>query len=237
MSPNMKLNMKSNMKKAFCLALTVFVLVGCQQKKNKKQSLRQGRGLRGSTMVNNGANSASASALQCGSYNPGKAWGEITSYQGDQQFYQEVQLLTNPVLRTLPFDDQLGMVSGQSGQYTGVRFWGSVRIANGMVDPNASEIRLEIYDDRACQPKADGTIRSVVPVHIGANQPGFLGVEGYVAGQAKLTFLDNYGAIILDGQIINGYYSGTVSYTTTDTGGQARILGRFQIPAQGFFTY
>ena len=171
---------------------------------------------------------------------PGKFWGEVTSYQGDQAFYQEVQLLTSPVLSQLPADDQLGYVSGMSGQPTGVRFWGTANImnayGNGTIDPNTAEIRLEIYDDRACQMKADGTIRPVIPIHIGAGQPGFVGVEGFVnGGSARISFVDNYGAIILEGQISGAYFSGTVSYTTAMTGGQARILGRFQIPAQGFF--
>jgi hypothetical protein len=228
----------SSMKKAICLAVAVLVMAGCQQKKNRKQSLRAGRGLRGSTMVNTGPTSAAQSAAQCGSYSvQGKFWGEITSYQGDQAFLQELQMLTAPVLSQLPADDQLGYVSGQSGQYTGVRFWGNVGVINGMINPSTAEIRIEIFDDRACQLKADGTVRPVIPIHIGAGQPGFAGVEGYVnGGMARITFMDNYGAIILDGQIGNNYYSGNVSYTTATTGGQARILGRFQIPVQGFFS-
>jgi|GEM_PF-6348754 len=231
----------SSVKKAICLALAVVVLAGCQQKKNQKQSLRTGRGLRGSTMVNTGPNSSAVSSATCGSYSvAGKMWGEVTSYQGDQAFLQELKILTNPVLSTLSAEDQLGYVSGQSGQYTGVRFWGNAVVmsayGNGTIDPNTAEIRLEIFDDRACQLKSDGTVRPIVPIHIGAGQPGFVSAEGYVnGGQARLTFVDNYGAIVLDGQISNNIYSGTVSYTTAETGGQARILGRFQIPVQGFF--
>lgn len=226
----------SPLKKAFCLMLTIALVAGCQQKKNKKTSLRTGRGLRGSTMVNT-AGQINASNASCGSYSvPGKVWGEVTSYQGDQAFYQELQLLTSPVLRTLPIEDQLGFVSGQSGQFTGVRFWGNVSAPYGQINPATAEIRIEIYDDKACQLKTDGTVRPVIPIHIGASQPGFTGAEGYVnGGIARLTFADTYGVIILDGQISNGIYSGTLQYTTLDTGGQARILGRFQIPVQGFF--
>src|SRR3989344_7258459 len=84
-------------KKAFCLLVAVAVVAGCQQKKNKKQSLRNGRGLRGSTQVNTGPGSAQAANLQCGSYTvAGKQWGEVTSTQGEPAFYQEVLMLTNP---------------------------------------------------------------------------------------------------------------------------------------------
>ncbi len=226
----------SSFKKLVCLTLSLVILAGCEQKKNPKQSIRTGRGLRGSTMVNTGAVAANAAA--CGSYQmQGKYWGEVTSYQGDQAFYQAVLALTAPVLSQLPADDQLGYVSGQSGQNTGVRFWGTV-VANsmGQIDPTNSEIRLEIFDDRACMTKADGTIRPVVPIHIGANQPGFAGADGFVSGgNVRINFVDNYGSITLEGQISGAYFSGIISYSTAATGGQSSILGRFQIPAQGFF--
>jgi hypothetical protein len=232
----------SSIKKVSCLFLALLFLAGCQQEQKKRQDLRVARGLRGSTMINPGQNAASAVA-QCGSYSvPGKVWGEVTSYQGDQAFLQEVQILTSPVLSTLPADDQLGFVSGQSGQRTGVRFWGNATVmnayGNGAIDPNSAEIRMEIFDSQACQLKADGTIRPVIPIHIGAGQPGFAGFEGYVnGGMARLTFSDNYGVLILDGQISGSFYTGLVQYTTAGTGGQARILGRFQIPVQGFFSF
>jgi len=232
----------SPMKKVFCLLLAVVLLAACQQEKKKRQNLRVARGLRGSTMINPNQGAAAALA-NCGSYSvPGKLWGEVTSYQGDQAFLQELQILTSPVLSTLPADDQLGYVSGQSGQMTGVRFWGNASVmnayGNGAIDPNTAEIRLEIFDSQACQLKADGSVCPVIPIHIGAGQPGFAGFEGYVnGGLARLTFSDNYGVIILDGQISGSVYTGTVQYTTAGTGGQARILGRFQIPVQGFFSF
>lgn len=226
----------SPLKKTFCLALTLIILVGCQQKQNKKQSLRSGRGLRGSTQVDKN------SAQSCGTYKvEGKSWGEVVAMQNQQIFQQEVQMLTNPVLMTLPLEDQLGMVSGQSGQFTGVRFWGhAMTVAGGQyaaIDPGTAQIRIEIYDDKACQLRSDGTVRPVIPIHIGAGLPGFISAEGSVSGaRARLTFVDIYGSIVMDGQISNSYWTGTLSYTTQQTGPQARILGRFTVPYCGFFT-
>lgn len=230
-------------KNAMALMFAIVLVAGCQQKKNKKQSLREGRGQRGSTEMNTGPGSKQQSSMQCGSYYvQGKAWGEVTGHQGEQYFYQQVRTLTNPVLMSLPPEDQLGMVSGQSGQPTGVRFWGHAQILNGggqgQIDPNSAEIRVEIFDDRACQVKPDGSVRPVIPIHIGASQPDFVSTSGYVQGaNARITFQDIYGAIILDGQISSGVYSGYMSYTTYETGAQPRILGHFRVPVNGFFSF
>ena len=226
----------SPIKKAVCLMFATVIVAGCQQKNDKKQPLRTGRGLRGSTLVN--ATNAASAASQCGAYIPaGKVYGEVTSIQGDQMFQQEVRLLTDPTLASLPADDQLGYVSGASGQYTGVRFWGSVGVLpGGQINTANSEIRVEIYDDRACQPKADGTLRSVIPVHIGAGQPGSIATTGMVqGGMARIIFADNIGQIVLEGQVSNGYFTGNMYYTTPATGGQFRTLGRFSIMSQNFF--
>lgn len=221
------------------LCLIVSVAVGCQQKRNKKQSLRTGRGGRG--MVTNPTLTNATTNSQCGSYYvAGKQWGEVTGMQGDQAFWQEVYNLTAPVLSGLPADDQLGYVSAASGQPTGVRFWGHAQTAygngQGPIDMNTAEIRIEIFDDRACQPKGDGSMRPMIPVHIGRSQPDFVRAEGNVnGGQVNLLFEDKYGMITLQGQIMNGYFSGDMSYSTAQTGGQLRLLGRFTVPTCGFF--
>ncbi len=236
----------SPLKSVFCFLLTITILAGCQPKKNPKQRL--GRGGRGyfNSAYNSNPSIMNAGANQCGSYIPAganmtnKMWGEVTSTYGDQQFMQELYLLTAPVLSSLPAEDQLGQVSGQSGQYTGVRFWGNARTyypgMNGQIDISSLQVRIEIYDDKACQPKSDGTVRPMIPIDIGPSQPGFVRGQGAVSnGQANIYVEDIYGAISLQGVINGQYFTGTMSYSTPQTGGQLRQLGTFNVPTCGFF--
>lgn len=216
------------------LLVIVLACVACQQKKNKKQSLRSGRNARGFNNSNFQANpSALNGAGQCGSMQgpSNKTWGDVTPYQGD--FQQEVQILTNPTMAGASAEDLLGSVRS-------VYFWGNATIpcsGYGPMNPATAQIRLEIFDDKACQVKSDGTVRPMIPIHIGPQQPGFVSAEGFVnGGQARLTYTDTYGSIVLEGTISNGRYSGNMLYTTYETGGQPRVLGRFDVLQSGFFS-
>jgi hypothetical protein len=225
------------------MMLFVVIATGCQQKNAKKASLRSGRNSRGdfnSPLEPNRPSGTVTSAGQCGSYSvQGKQWGEVTSQAGDQAFMQEINFLMSPVLKQLPQEDQLGYVSSQSNAATGVRFWGHAQSANssgqGAIDPNSAEIRIEIFDDRACQTRSDGTQRPIIPIHISRRQPDFVRAEGTINGsQVSLYFEDKYGAIMLQGSFSGQYYTGTMSYTVTGYSG-SRTLGRFTVPICGFF--
>lgn len=224
--------------------LLILVATGCQQKNAKKTSLRSGRNARGDANSpiepNRPTGAPTSAAGACGSYSvAGKQWGEVTSTAGDQSFKQEIEFLMSPVLKQLPAEDQLGYVSSQSNQSTGVRFWGHAQSANssgqGAVDPRTAEIRIEIFDDRACQMRSDGTQRPMIPIHISSKQPDFRRMEGMINGNnVNLYFEDKFGAIIMQGTFSGQYYTGTMSYTLTGYSG-SRTLGRFTVPVCGFF--
>jgi hypothetical protein len=231
----------------FILTTLLAAAVACQQKNPKRTSIRSGRNSRGdvnSPLEPSGPKTTSG-VNACGSYSvPGKVWGDVTSTAGDQAFMQEINYMMSGVFSQLPQEDQLGYVSSQANQSTGVRFWGNVQSANasgqGAIDVKTAEIRIEIFDDRACQTRSDGTQRPMIPIHISANQPGVKKIEGYITGtpnnggSANLYFEDAYGAIILQGTFSGQYYTGTMSYTLAGYSG-SRTLGRFTVKTCNFF--
>lgn len=203
------------------LALSL-TLVACQNGVNREERSRIGRNKRG---VPANANTSGTVGTQ---------WGSITG-SGDSAFQQELYVFTAPMLTNVGPDDQLGYVSSQASGGTGVMFWGAARMlgagtGNGQLDPNSARIHIEIYDDRA----ASG--RSPVVVHIGPDQEGFLSAQGSMQnGQISLVFTDTSGSVIVQGALQGQYFAGQIGYTNTLTGGQARVLGQFQVPACGFF--
>src|SRR6185312_7017767 len=133
----------------------------------------------------------------------GKAWGSVTSQSGDQAFWQELYLLTYPALNNQSADEQLGYVSSQDGQATGVRFWGNAMVSQDgtSIDSNSLMIRLEIYDDRTGTVRSDGTTRPDVPIQISPDQPTYVSSGGTLGagGQTQIYFQDQFGTIILQG--------------------------------------
>lgn len=229
------------------LSTLVAAAVGCQQKNPKRTSIRSGRNLRGdaNSPLEPNRVTTTTGTNSCGSYKvPGKTWGEVTSTAGDQAFMQEIWYLMNPVLSQLPAEDQLGYVSSQSNQATGVRFWGNVQTANssgqGAIDTRTAAIRIEIFDDRACQTRSDGTQRPMIPIYITASTPGVKRIEGQIVGNpntggsASLLFEDTYGAIILQGTFSGQDFTGTMSYTLSGYTG-SRTLGQFRVKICSFF--
>lgn len=229
--------------------VAVVTVVGCQQKKNQRRvGLGVGRNLRGANNLayqNDPGYKGPNNSNQCGSYTvPGKTWGQVTAVSSEEAFWNELYRLTLPALRTYAEEDKLGYVSGRGNQTTGVRFWGHAQTTGGngvgAVDPNSAELRIEIYDDKTCQPKADGTARPMIPIHINSKLPGFVRAGGSINSQngyARLEFEDTVGSIIMDGYISGNYYQGTMSYTLRELGGNANVitLGRFDVMACNFF--
>jgi hypothetical protein len=222
-------------------AALALVATGCQQKKAHRVSLREGRGLRGGVgqSPTGGGAGGTSTGNQCGTYKvPGKSWGGVYSQQGDQAFYNEIYYLMYPVLSQLPDEDQLGYVSSRLNDSTGVRFWGNAEAASGNVgalNGSTARIRIEIYDDRACMTKADGSVRSMFPIDIAASQEDFVSATGSITTYgANLTFTDSYGSIIMSGTFSGSDFVGTMSYTVNGFAGM-RKLGQFTVPRCQFF--
>ncbi len=218
-------------RRLFILTLLVSVLAGtgCQPKKGRTQRQRIGRAVRGPVSYDQFGmprpfQSSSAAT----------AWGEVTSDSGDQNFQNELYFFALPSLANMPSEEQLGYVSGQSSQQTGVAFWGEVRgiFSQGQVDGARSRLHIEVYDDRYGVTRADGSTREQLVVHIGADQQGF--VRAYGNMQQGITFEDVYGSVTLRGSIQGQYFVGEIYYANQYSGGSRR-LGRFSVPAQGFF--
>ncbi|NJL25987.1 MAG: hypothetical protein HC902_13020 [Calothrix sp. SM1_5_4] len=207
--------------------------MGCQPNNNRKNR-KIGRTARGQVAYVNGIPSPLSSNRA------GTKWGEVTGLSGDQAFRDELYYFTAPMMQGASAEDQLGYVSSQSAQRTGVAFWGeaSIRGSGGMgqLEGSTARLHIEIYDDKYGQKRPDGSTIEQVSIHIGYDQEGFVGAQGTVQnGQANLTFTDSYGSIVLQGQVVGQTFAGTMYYSNDTTSGQMRALGRFSVEACGFF--
>lgn len=221
------------------LLLLAFTL-GCQPARDDKSKIARGRLARGT--VGSNMSAPRSGTTGAGVNDPGynKLWGEVTSQAGDQAFDQELYLMDYAALSTLSPDDQLGYVSSQSGQTTGVRFWGNAQTANGSgvgaFDRNSMILRLEIYDSHTGEVRSDGSVRSNIPIQISADQPTFVDAGGTVQnGQVYMYFTDLYGSIYISGTMNGQTFSGVIGYASSGTGNQSRQLGQFSVATCGFF--
>lgn len=211
------------------ILLSLVAGLGCQEKKSRNNRARIGRTSRGPVAYDQ---FNMPRPLQ--STNGSTLWGEITADAGEQAFQSEAYYFALPSLYNSSAEEQLGYVSGQSGQQTGIAFWGEVQglFSGGQVNGSRSRIHIEVYDDRYGSARSDGSMREQLVVHIGYDQQGF--VRAYGSLQQGLVFEDSHGAVILRGTIQGQYYAGQIYYSNQYTGGPRR-LGRFAVPAQGFF--
>jgi len=222
-------------RKLWLIGLVIFaVTTGCQPPKKKSTAIGRGRG-----RFSSGNLSAPGTTTSMGT-DAGKLWGEVTSSNGDQAFDQELYYFTMPSLMNLGPDDQLGYVSAQSNQNTGVRFYGNAVTSGGSsaqrpFNRATMKIHIEVYDDRTGQQRADGSVRPPVVVEISpANTDTFVDAGGSLNNnQATLYWRDTYGSVYMQGQINGQYFQGSMSYS--DSSGQQRTLGDFVVPTCGFF--
>lgn len=225
-------------RKVWILAFVIFAaaLTGCQPAPSRKNQLRIGRNARGPVNYVNGH----ATSFQSGNYST--QWGQITGNSGDQAFDDQLYYFAMPSLGGADASQQLGFVSATPNQSTYVAFWGEASVyggggglggysGSGTLDGSRARIHIEIWDDKAVSMGVDPVV-----VHIGYDYPGFVGASGSVnGGHATLTFTDGYGSVALDGNLSGQYYSGTIYFMNSATGGQYYPLGNFQVPACGFF--
>ena len=223
-----------NQPKLLAIMLIGVLLVGCQPPNKEKQSYRIGRSARGDVAGGNGT-PYQGSPGSGGKYAPpaGKLYGEITRGSNSQNGFQDaLQSLLAPQQVTA------GFVSGDSGQSTGIRFWGIADTSTGApingnssftIKKSTARIRIEIYDEFAYQ-------MGEIPIDISALTSGsdFLYGGGYVQGSyAQVAFQDTMGWIILDGSLNQTTYTGNVWFGPGE--GQMQYLGQFRVPTCGFF--
>lgn len=226
-----------NLVGSIVLGSLVFGLAACA-KKDKRQRISVGRDARGPSEVNQrGATDQNGQPIKFDPVN-GTSWGEITG--SPQNLFEEaVRYLVSASIDP----KELGSVSGQSGQNTGVRFWGVVETESSFTQGpsrqairlNTAELRITIWDSFAGQTDSAGNVIPEYPIHFhGA-------AEGYVDGtRAVLTFSDSLGKIILDGTISKDYFQGAIRFDNVQywdgrTPGAEGTIGSFKVPTCGFF--
>lgn len=232
-------------------------LSGCGKKKNS-ESIRSGRCARGgcATDTNNGGgdtqnpgtNQNPAETISGGTQST--LWGQIHKGSYSQtQFYDGVKGFVSANINSYGEPSELGHVSGDIDQNTGVWFWGDVRTQSGYFNPNGSqsaqldlttaELRIVVWDSYAGQTDSAGQVITEYPVHIrGATR-------GWVSGnQVTVRFEDSYGWVELVGEYDANYYSGYVQYsnntfwdggTRDGVSGARGVMGYFYVPTCGFF--
>jgi hypothetical protein len=225
------------------LVMSALFLVSCNTTKENKAH-RIGRNARGNTSgyyQGTPGYGQSGSGTGTNNYNPtyGKSWGEITRGNSSQQAFQSAVTALLAPQQVTP-----GYVSGDSGQSTGIRFWGNAESSQGPINVSSNQnytigktnarIRLVIYDEWTGQTNSAGQVIPEIPIDIGASTSGFVTAGGYIQGNyAQVAYEDGYGWVILDGYFNSSYYSGTV-WTGTGNGNMTS-LGQFNIPTCGFF--
>ncbi len=172
--------------------------VGCGSK-DKRQEIRHGRTDRA------GPPDSTAALPPSSDQQPGTGLVGIVIGSPQEAFTQAVRAL---VSSTLP-PDQLGFVSGQANQDTGIVFAGFIELEGGplsqasgqqrAVVTGQSNLKISIWDSFAGQTYQDerGQTQYIPEYAIGFSSAQ----SGSVSGRnARITFADQYGSITLVGQ-------------------------------------
>jgi len=173
-------------------------------------------------------------------------WGQILrpSNWSQAQFQGQVQQFLSNLTEPDGSALALGEVSGDAGQPTGIRFWGSVG-TNGAFHANGgnslsvvaqnSALRISVIDSYVGLQNSAGETITEVPIYIASSVQGFVNVSGTVSGnQAQITYQDSYGAIQLSGTFDSSWFQGTVVFQNNN--GTSGYLGVFSVSTCGFFT-
>lgn len=243
--------MRALLKALFFITMTL-MLTACPSKKDKKESI-VGRGGRGQTEVGtnnigpNGIPTQNQQGQQNRSYQPvdGHYWGEIIRGGFSQQdFYTAVRGFVSSEINSYDEPSELGYVSGEPGQSTGIRFWGQVETTSGF-NPNGTtsgqirsetaELRIVVWDSYAGQTDASGQVIPEFPVHIKGNASGTI-----TGNQAVIRFRDHAGWVELQGTFNQDYFQGWVEFDNDQfwdgrRPGAAGYLGYFYVKTCGFF--
>lgn len=204
-------------------------LSGCDTKKTSRSSpARVARG--GNTQpyyLQGGYNNQGG--YNQGGYNQGGYNGTSTSQWAYLQandastFFRAVQGLVSASMNP----QELGSVNN----YGDVAIIGYIDMdQSGNINPNNSRLRLEIWDDYARSGQAS-------EIALAFNS---LTNSSYNGNQMNLIFQDNFGQIVISGQINQNNFYGTVSFQNSvsfdgTSAPAAGVLGNFQVPACGFF--
>jgi hypothetical protein len=229
------------------IILVMSIMLTACGKKEKKEPISL-RGARG-PVSDAGAVPTSGTGSTPGTYQPasGKTWGEITrgTFYTQNQFNDLVRYFTSATLNLYADPPEIGFVSGDSNQSTGIRFWGQVATTtafnptasvSAQVSGASSELRIVIWDAYAGQTNAAGQTIPEYPVHIKGNATGTIS-----GNHAIITFNQpGYGTITLDGTFDQNNFQGWARFANEifwdgQKPGAANYLGQFRVSTCGFF--
>lgn len=221
---------KSGLVKSMLTVLVLgLVLTGCGQDK-KRESVSGGRGVRttGDTSGITGVNTAGASA----NYAKG-LWGEVvrpTDFS-QEKFQERVSGFVSATMDP----ENLGTVSGSSGDKTGIRFSGLVIVKGGNIDQSASKVHIAVWDSYA------GTTiegKTVPEYPLDFNRITKFKVSGT---KYEIVFEDEYGYVGFYGDKVGDKFTGNFTYRNhkmydgSDADTQEFVLGTFSVTFNGFF--
>ncbi len=228
------------------IILVMSIMLTACGKKEKKEPISL-RGARGG-VSDTGSMPTAGGGSTGGTYQPasGKTWGEITRGSFTQnQFNDFVRYFTSATLDLYADPSEIGYVSGDSNQSTGIRFWGQVATQTAFnptasvstqITSASSELRIVIWDSYAGQKDASGQTIPEYPVHIKGNASGSIN-----GNQATITFNQpGFGSIKLQGTFDQNTFQGWASfdnetYWDGQKPGAANYLGQFRVSTCGFF--
>jgi hypothetical protein len=187
----------------------------------------------------------------------GYVYGQIYASGTETEFDRNVRGFTSASID--PWGDpqnnvtpELGLVSGQLNQNTGVWIRGDAHVQGGVFDPTGAtkrnldlsktSIRLIIWDSYAGQTDASGQVIPEYGVSFANAKSGSF--INYASKTAVIIFEDDYGWVKFSGKFDANYFQGDVTYYNNDyvrsilapnDGAWDGSLGKFYISTCGFF--
>lgn len=212
------------MKKLTLLTLALFVMAGCNPKKNSvKANVATISGVTVGTQCTNTTQNS----------NVGTIYDQSMSMNFEYQVKGLLSATTNP--------SEVGSISPNQSDSTGVRFSGRIKLdANGNVIGSQSKVTISVYDsyllfNTSLQP----IILDLDPNAAGKNVQ-ITGQFSTSNGDGYISIRDQYGEIRFQGIIDAQRFSGTITYANTTTYNNSGTpasgtLGQFWIQRCSFF--
>jgi hypothetical protein len=210
--------MKKTLLKCLVLMLSISTLVACGKKKDDSVAVNAGRNVRVWP-----SNLPMGQGTMAGSQG---AW--LNAEQDPTQYSETIKVFVSTTMDP----SFVGTVSNNNG--VEIRGQVYVNAQSGAVSNVNSQIQLTIRDSFSISGDPNGSLAEPIVVKVA-------GASGYASyGRTRLTFTDQYGSVIIDGEYNSGTgrMTGTVSFTHAQPRYRNQsqgYLGRFDIPTCAFF--
>jgi hypothetical protein len=182
-----------NLKSLLVVAFSAVLLIGCAESSDQTSSVRKG---------NRGTRNAGGTAT---SPNSSAAWSGVV-YGSPQNSFQEA---TEDFVSSFMNPNELGEVSGQFNQTTGVRVTAQLSTAgfngnnlNGL-QVSGGNLNILIFDSYAQSGQAEAIVISTL---------NFNRVEALSGGALDFQFSDAYSTVTMWGNIQGNYFVGAIRF-------------------------